>query len=57
MGFTKSEVDPNLFYIFVGTSLLILVLYVNDLFLTGVEKLIAGCKADMAAEFEMKDIA
>jgi hypothetical protein len=26
------------------------------LFLTGAEKLIAGCKEDMAAEFEMKDI-
>jgi hypothetical protein len=32
------------------------VLYVDDLFLTGAEKLIAGCKADMAVEFEMKDI-
>jgi hypothetical protein len=56
MGFTKSEADPNLYYIFVGTDLLILVLYVDDLFLTGAEKLIAGCKADMAVEFEMKDI-
>jgi hypothetical protein len=56
MGFTKSEANPNLYYIFVGIDLLILVLYVDDLFLTGVEKLIAGCKADMAVEFEMKDI-
>jgi hypothetical protein len=32
------------------------VLYVNDLFLIGVEKLIAGCKTDMATEFEMKGI-
>jgi hypothetical protein len=31
------------------------VLYVDDLFLTGAEKLITECKADMAAEFEMKD--
>jgi hypothetical protein len=29
------------------------VLYVDDLFLTGVEKLIIGCKANMVAEFEM----
>jgi hypothetical protein len=56
MGFTKSEADPNLYYIFVGTDLLILVLYVDDLFLIGTKKLIAGCKADMATEFEMKDI-
>jgi hypothetical protein len=56
MGFTKSEVYPNLYYIFVQTNLLILVLYVDDLFLTGAEKHIAGCKAYMAVEFEMKDI-
>ena len=42
MGFTKSEVDLNLYYIFVGTDLLILVLYVDDLFLTSAEKLIKG---------------
>ena len=34
-----------------------LVLYVIDLFLIGVEKLIEMCKRDLAAEFEMKDIA
>jgi hypothetical protein len=57
MGLTKSEVDPNLYYIFVGTDLLIPMLYVDDLFLTSLEKLIAGCKANMVAEFEMKDIS
>jgi hypothetical protein len=51
MGFTKSEVDPNLYYIFVGIDLLILVLYVDDLFLIGAEKLIAWCKVDMEAKF------
>jgi hypothetical protein len=56
MGFTKSEVDPNLYFILVGSDPLILVLYVDDLFLTGAEELIAGCKADLASEFEMKDI-
>jgi hypothetical protein len=56
MGFNKSEADPNLYYIFVGTDLLILMLYVDNLFLTIVEKLIIGCKADMVAEFEMNDI-
>jgi len=36
MGFNKSEVDPNLYFILVGFDPLILVLYVDDLFLTGV---------------------
>jgi hypothetical protein len=56
MGFEKSEADPNLYYILVGEDPLILVLYVDDLFLTGLEKLIEGCKRDLASEFEMKDI-
>lgn len=44
MDLTKSEADPNLHYIFVGADQLILVLYINDLFLTGVDKLIVGNK-------------
>jgi hypothetical protein len=35
MGFTKSVADPNLYFILVGVDSLILVLYVDDLFLTG----------------------
>jgi len=31
MGFTKSEAHPNLYFILVGISLLILVLYADDL--------------------------
>ena len=54
--FTKSESNPNLYYIFVETNLLYLVLYVDDLFLTNAKKLIAGCKAHMAVEFEMNGI-
>jgi hypothetical protein len=34
----------------------ILLLYVDDLFPTGVEKLITECKRKMAAKFEMKDL-
>jgi hypothetical protein len=56
MGFTKSEADPNLYLLQVGKDPLILVLYVDDMFLTGVEELIARCKKDLASEFEMKDI-
>jgi hypothetical protein len=33
----------------------ILLLYVDDLFLTGEENLIAECKQRLATEFEMKD--
>jgi hypothetical protein len=35
MGFTKSEADPNLYFIIVGAYPLILVLCIDDLFLTG----------------------
>lgn len=35
---------------------LILVLYVDDLFLTRSEPLMIECKKDLASEFEMKDI-
>jgi hypothetical protein len=53
--FTKSEADPNL-YLLVGFEVLILVLYVDDLILIGEERLIVGCKLDLASKFEMKDI-
>jgi len=33
--------------IVVGKDLLILVLYVDDLFITGVERLIEGCKKNL----------
>ena len=56
MGFQKSEADPNLYFIVVGGETLILLLYVDDLFITGTERLIAHCKRDLAQEFEMTDI-
>jgi hypothetical protein len=34
----------------------ILLLYVDDLFLTGEEKLITDCKKKLVVEFEMKDL-
>ena len=37
LGFTKSEADSNLYFKVVGNILLILVLYVDDLFLTSDE--------------------
>jgi hypothetical protein len=56
LGFNKSVADPNLYYHIVGDECLILVLYVDDLFLTGSEGLIAECKRALTFEFEMKDL-
>ena len=56
LGFTKSEVDLNLYHIVVEGKLLIIVLYVDDLILTSDELLIHSCKEDLAKEFEMKDL-
>jgi hypothetical protein len=56
LGFNKSVVDPNLHYNIVGDECLILVLYVDDLFLTGSESLTVKCKHALACEFEMKDL-
>ena len=38
MGFQKSEANPNLYFIMVGDDSLILLLYVDDLFITGGER-------------------
>jgi hypothetical protein len=56
LGFTKSEADANLYQIVVEGKILIIVLYVDDLILTGDEQLICSCKEDLAKEFEMKDL-
>jgi hypothetical protein len=57
MGFEKSDADPNLYFIIRGEDTLILILYVDDLFITGAEDLIAECKLGLASEFEMSDMA
>jgi hypothetical protein len=56
LGFEKSEADPNLYYIVVGEDPLILLLYVDDVFITGAKRLINSCKESLASEFEMTDI-
>jgi hypothetical protein len=56
MGFMRSEANSNLYYILVGEDPLILILYVDNIFLIGSENLIKGCKKDLSSEFEMKDI-
>jgi hypothetical protein len=56
LGFTKSDANWNLYYKVEDGFPLILVLYVDDLFLTRDEKLIDGWKRDLTSEFEMKDM-
>jgi len=50
LGFTKSKADSNLYYKVVDDGPVILLLYVDDLFLTGDEKLIGGCKKELPTE-------
>jgi hypothetical protein len=40
----------------VNDGTVILLLYVDDLFLTGAEPLIIECKRDLSFEFNMKDL-
>ena len=56
LGFTRSEADPNLYFKVEKDRPLILVLYVDDLFLTGAYHLIYQCKRDLDFEFEIKDL-
>eukprot|EP00253_Pinus_taeda_P030515 PITA_30515 len=56
LGFTRSNADPNLYFKVVQGMPLILVLYVDDLFLKGGEPLMIECKRKLAFEFEMKDL-
>jgi hypothetical protein len=56
LGFSKSIEDPNLYIKIVKNHRVILVLYVDDLFLTGEKHLIAQTKRELSAEFEMKDL-
>jgi hypothetical protein len=56
LGFEKSEADPNLYYIVVGEDPLILLLYLDDLFITRAVRLINSCKESLVSEFEMTDI-
>jgi hypothetical protein len=55
-GFSENVVDPNLYYHIVVDECLILVLYVDDVFLTGSKSLIVECKCALTSKFEMKDL-
>jgi hypothetical protein len=56
LGFTKSKADSNLYFKVMNDEPVILLLYVDDLFLTGEENSITECKKKLATEFEMKDL-
>jgi hypothetical protein len=56
LGFSKIHADPNLYYKVVDNAPVILLLYVDDLFITGEESLIIQCNKDLAFKFDMKDL-
>jgi hypothetical protein len=53
-GFNKSKEDPNIYYKVEDGTPIILLLYVDDLFLTREENPIIERKRKLATEFEMK---
>ena len=53
LGFTESKVDSNLYYKVEDGNPMMLLLYVDDLFVIGTDGLIADTKRKLAAEFEM----
>ena len=56
LGFTDSKVDSNLYFKVEGGRPVMLLLYVDDLFLTGKEELIRDSRRRLAIEFKMKDL-
>ena len=54
--FTKSKTDPNIYMNIKDDEPVILLLYVDDLFLIGNEKQIKDRKKNLAEDFEMRDI-
>jgi hypothetical protein len=56
LGFNKSVPNANLYYKIVNGESLILIMYVDDLFLTGAKRPITWCKNELASEFEMKNL-
>ena len=56
LGFTKSKADSNLYYKVEDGNPMMLLLYVDDLFVIGMDGLNANTKRKLATEFEMKDL-
>jgi hypothetical protein len=56
LGFTKHKADSDLYFKVVDGGPMILLLYLDDLFLTRDKKLIIEIKRKLVAQFEMKDL-
>ena len=56
MGFTKSKADFNLYYKVEDGNPMMLLLYVDDLFVTGMDGLISDTKRKLDVELKMKDL-
>ena len=56
LGITKSKEDSNLYYKLEEGNPVVLLLYVDDLFVTGMDGLIDDTNRKLAAEFDMKDL-
>ena len=53
---TDSKADSNLYFKVEGERPVMLLLYVDDLFLTGREELIKDSRRNLVVDFEMKDL-
>ena len=56
LGFNKSKADSNLYCKVEHGNAVMLLLYVDDLFVTSMDGLITDTKRKLAAKFEMKDL-
>ena len=56
IGFVKSYASPNLYNKVVDNEPFIILLYVDDIFITGMEQRMQECKKMLAAEFVMNDL-
>ena len=56
LGFTNCKADSNLYFKVMNHELVILLVYVDELFLTREEKIITDCKMKLIAEFQMKEL-
>ena len=56
LGFTKSKADSNLYYKVEDDNPVMLLLYVDDLFVIGMDGWITDTKRNIAVEYEMKDL-
>ena len=54
--FTKSKEDSNLYFKIEGIKPVMLLLYVDDMFLIGEDELIEDARRILATEFDMKDL-